>query len=114
METDDCGRKWSPAIREAWNLWQWPLAMIGGNHEPWHKLRVFNRGDFGGKLTYTNGGVLAHNLVGLLVVGLSGIRRELKEERTAELSWQEIVTQCRCGKISRKELTYWLKLRSDE
>ena len=99
--------EWSPAIWEAWNLWQWPLAMIGGNHEPWHKLRVLDPGYFGGRLTYTNGGVLAHNLSGLIVVGLSGIRREPKEERSAELSWQEIVAQCRWGKINRKELSYY-------
>ena len=54
--------EWSPAIREAWNLWEWPLAMIGGNHEPWHRLRVFDPGNFGGRLTYTNGGVLPHCL----------------------------------------------------
>ncbi len=24
----------TPAIVEAWNAWRWPLAMIGGNHEP--------------------------------------------------------------------------------
>jgi hypothetical protein len=99
--------EWSPAIREAWNLWRWPLAMIGGNHEPWHKLRVLDPENFGGKLTYTNDGVLAHNLGGLTVVGLSGIRRGPKEERSAEASWQEIVAQCRCGNISRKELTYY-------
>jgi hypothetical protein len=29
---------WSPEIRKAWTRWQWPLAMIGGNHEPWHRL----------------------------------------------------------------------------
>ena len=98
---------WSPAIREAWNLWRWPLAMIGGNHEPWHKLRVLDLETFGGRLTYTNGGLLPHNLGGLVVVGLSGIRRQPKEERFAETAWQEIVAQCRCRKIGRKELTYY-------
>jgi hypothetical protein len=83
------------------------LAMIGGNHEPWHKLRVFDPGYFGGRLTYTNAGVLPHNLSGLIVVGLSGIPREPKEERSAETAWQEIVAQCRCRKIGRKELAYY-------
>lgn len=99
--------EWSPAIREAWNLWQWQLAMIGGNHEPWHKLRVFDPGKFGEKLTYTNGVVLPHSLRGLVVVGLSGIGRELKQSHPAELAWQEVLTECQCEKISRKELTYY-------
>jgi hypothetical protein len=42
---------WSPEIRKAWTRWQWPLAMIGGNHEPWHRLRVFDPGNFGDKLS---------------------------------------------------------------
>jgi hypothetical protein len=74
--------EWSPAIREAWNLWHWPLAIIGGNHESWHNLRVFDPGNYGGRLTYTNGRVLLHNLSGLIVVGLSGIRREPTEQRS--------------------------------
>jgi hypothetical protein len=98
---------WSPAIRKAWTLWQWPLAMIGGNHEPWHRLRVFDPGYFGEKLTYTNGGILPHSLCGLTAVGLSGIRRKSNERISTEPAWREILAQCQCGKISRKELTYY-------
>jgi hypothetical protein len=40
-------------------------------------------------------------------VGLSGTRRGAREERFAKPAWQEILAQCRCGKISRKEITYY-------
>jgi len=99
--------EWSRAIREAWNHWEWPLAMIGGNHEPWHKLRVFDADNFAGKLTYTNGGILPHSLSGLIVVGLSGIQREPKEKDSVEPGWRVILTDCQCGKTSRKVLTYY-------
>jgi hypothetical protein len=98
---------WSPEIRKAWTRWQWPLAVIGGNHEPWHRLRVFDPGHFGDKLSYTNGGVLPHNLSGLMVVGLSGIQRPSKKVCSAEPAWQETLAQCQFGKISRRELTFY-------
>jgi hypothetical protein len=98
---------WSPEIRKAWTRWQWPLAMIGGNHEPWHRLWVFDPGHFGDKLSYTNGGVLPHNLSGLMVVGLSGIQRPSKKVCSAEPAWQETLAQCQFGKISRRELTFY-------
>jgi hypothetical protein len=38
----------SPATWGALNRWEWPLAMIGGNHEPCHRLRISDPGNFGG------------------------------------------------------------------
>jgi hypothetical protein len=98
---------WSPAMRDAWTRWPWPLAMIGGNHEPWHKLRVFDSGYFGEKLSYTNGGVLPHSLSGLIVVGLSGIQRKSEETHSAVPTWQETLAQCQARKIGRRALTYY-------
>ena len=50
-------------------------------------------GHFGDKLSYTNGGVLPHNLSGLMVVGLSGIQRPSKKVCSAEPAWQETLAQ---------------------
>src|SRR5258708_1576848 len=37
---------WSRRIRAAWGKWPWPLSMIGGNHEPYLRLRALNQGYF--------------------------------------------------------------------
>lgn len=60
-------------IVTAWKSWRWPLAMIGGNHEPLNRLRAYDPAWFGPKFTYTDGGELVHRVPGLRVYGLSGI-----------------------------------------
>jgi hypothetical protein len=108
----------SPGIRRAWEAWRWPLAMIAGNHEPFHRLREWDPGHFLGKLEYTNAGVLPHAIPGLLVAGLSGIyhpehgeflsplerrRLELREEST----WPSMVALVRERRIGLSRLTYF-------
>jgi hypothetical protein len=108
----------TPAIRKAWKNWRWPLAMIAGNHEPFNRLRAWDAGYFGGKLTYTDAGELAHGVPGLRVAGLSGIYHPQNEEfvsaiefRTLKLprvkSWPEMVELVEGNKISRSRLTYY-------
>ncbi len=63
----------SPQITAAWEKWRWPMAMIGGNHEPHHRLRMFDTVHFGPKLSYTDAGILKHQVPDLRVYGLSGI-----------------------------------------
>lgn len=108
----------SPRIRAAWQAWRWPLSMIGGNHEPFHLLRDWTPGAFGGKLEYTDAGELKHGIPGLRVVGLSGIYHpgELEfispESRRIASSphpgtWPDMVRLARDGVISRKRLCYY-------
>jgi hypothetical protein len=97
----------TPGIREAWQLWQWPLATIGGNHEPWNRPRAFDSEFFKNKLTYTNAGELQHSLKGLRVVGLSGIAREPMNLKWLDQSWSEILEQVKAGMQSKKNLTYY-------
>lgn len=105
----------TPAILEAWKEWRWPLAMIGGNHEPWHKLRDFKPGDFGPRLTFTNAGALSHTVKDLRVYGLSGIYHpdhlEYYEagvpERARAKSWADLVRPGKGAQISPKRLTYY-------
>lgn len=108
----------SPKIREAWKNWRWPLSMIAGNHEPFHRLRDWPPEYFQGKLEFTNAGELKHSLGGFRVAGLSKIFHpdELEfltvlERRTMKLppvkSWPEMVPLVRSGKISRSRLIYY-------
>ncbi|MBS0657731.1 MAG: hypothetical protein JSR82_05720 [Verrucomicrobia bacterium] len=108
----------TPVIREAWSRWRWRLACIGGNHEPFHKLREFSPEAFGHKLTYTNAGELAHGLPGLRVIGLSGIYhadhlRFVSEQDARSRSapkpnnWSEMVALARLGQLSLRRLTYF-------
>ena len=98
--------EWSSLIRAVWKVWSWPIAAIGGNHEPWHRLRVFDSEYFANKLTYTNAGLLSHRLDGLRVVGLSGIRGSDHSFHDAS-PWMERLTGVRAGLHSRKVLTYY-------
>lgn len=98
--------EWSPEIREVWQAWRWPTAAIGGNHEPWNRLRVFDSGYFAHKLTYTNAGVLQHQLNGLRVVGLSGIRGP-DDSFHSEASWLDRWKAVRSGLRPRKLLAYY-------
>lgn len=108
----------SPRIRRAWEAWRWPLSMIAGNHEPFHRLRDWDPSHFSSKLHYTNAGELTHAIPGLRVAGLSGIfhPEEMEfltplERRTKKLpdvsSWPEMVELARENHISRNRLTYY-------
>jgi hypothetical protein len=46
----------SPKIRRALAAWHWPLSMIAGNHEPFHRRRDWDASYFSSKLHYTSGG----------------------------------------------------------
>jgi hypothetical protein len=107
----------SAEIRRAWEAWPWPLAMVGGNHEPWGRLRDWDPTYFGNKLTYTNAGLLCHRLEGLRVAGLSGIHSTgTNPARTPpeDPSWPEIVAQRRYGKVSPRAFTHYRKVDVDE
>jgi hypothetical protein len=102
-------------IKEAWANWRWPLSMIGGNHEPFNRLRDWDSGHFGHRLEYTDGGNLNHSIQGLRVYGLTGIARNsgpLLRGRTKH--WSEILDDVRSGELSIKELTYYLKRDIDQ
>jgi lariat debranching enzyme len=107
-------------IRTAWKAWPWPLAMVGGNHEPLHRLRAFDPDWFGRKLTYTDGGELVHSVPGLRVYGLSGIYHpesmefptdEYRGNRlpTRPKTWADMVDLAAKGLISRKQLSYYTR-----
>ncbi|MBS0657254.1 MAG: metallophosphoesterase [Verrucomicrobia bacterium] len=108
----------SPAIREAWHLWRWPLSCIGGNHEPFHKLRVFDSSAFGDKLIYTNAGILSHSIPNLRVAALSGIFHpdhlefsspQAVRTRSAPKpkTWSEMLELAHDGSLSLRRLTYY-------
>jgi len=114
----------SPHLRKTWDDWRWPLAMIAGNHEPFHKLRDWKPGTFGDKLTYTNAGWLDHRIEGLRVAGLSGIYHPDHLGFTADgdkpirsaphpQNWQELVDLVRRNAISPRRLTYFKKTEVD-
>lgn len=114
----------SPAIRRAWASWRWPLSMIAGNHEPFHRLRDWDPAHFSAKLAYTNAGELAHVIPGLRVAGLSGIYHPQEgeflsrlERRTLGLSgegsWPEMVALARDNRISRSRLTSYKDFEVD-
>lgn len=105
----------SEKIAEAWAMWRWPLAAIAGNHEPFHRLRVFDAEYFGDKLSYTNAGSLDHTIEGLRVYGLSGIHdaEHLEFAAAGEYrrggiqSWDELLTVVHKNGASVKRLTYY-------
>lgn len=108
----------SPRIRSAWKSWRWPLSVIAGNHEPFHRLRDCDASYFSFRMEYTNAGELAHSVPGLRVAGLSGIYHpnEMEfltplERRTMKLpaveSWPQMVALARENKISKSRLTYY-------
>lgn len=107
----------TPAIAEAWKAWPWPLAMIGGNHDAYGRLRRFRPESWGGKLSYTNAGLLSHPIEGLRVYGLSGIYSSLQYSAgyggpaqsggAAPDSWEALMDQQR--NINPKRLTYYKK-----
>ena len=117
--------EWSPRIRAAWDKWPWPVSMIGGNHEPYLRLRVFDRDYFGRKLDYTNAGMLVHFIPGLRVCGLSGIYhpqflaystnldlRPLSGRRLN--SWEQVMDAVKERHLSAKRLTYYKQEELDE
>jgi hypothetical protein len=80
----------SKAIRETWEQWPWPTAMIGGNHEPMNRLRSGGHSGYGSKLTYCHAGVLPTSVEGLTVYGLSGILAETHQEFPPGISsWEQ-------------------------
>jgi hypothetical protein len=108
----------SPAIRRAWKAWRWPVSMIAGNHEPFHRLRDWDASYFSFKLKYTNAGELTHSTSGLKVAGLSGIFHPQQMEfvtplecRTMKLgavgSWPAMVALAMEKRISISRLTYY-------
>lgn len=107
--------EWSERIAGAWKEWRWPLAMIGGNHEPYQRLRTFDSAHFGPKLTYINAGVLTHQIQGLRVYGLSGIYHPEHlsfsvSDRPGEpkpRSWENLLGLTSANKASLKRLTYY-------
>jgi hypothetical protein len=114
----------SPKIRQAWKAWRWPISMIAGNHEPFHRLRDWDRSYFSGKLEFTSAGELSHTVPGLNVAGLSGIyhpkEREFLtplEQRTMKLGpvdyWPAMVALARENRISISRLTYYKDFEVD-
>ena len=95
--------------------------MIGGNHEPYHRLRDFDASYFGPKLTYTNAGILEHTIPGLSVYGLTGIHHpehlQFSPVRTTgrarARSWSDMVDLARGKQIKLKELTYYKQSELD-
>jgi len=105
-------------ICAAWDQWKWPLSIIGGNHEPFNRLRNWDPDFFQGKLQYVDAGVLSHSIPDLCVVGLTGIHNsnEMEFLSPAERanrkfpqaeSWADMVGLAESSKISRKRLTYY-------
>jgi hypothetical protein len=114
----------TPKIREAWQAWRWPLAMIGGNHEPWNKLRDFKADDFGPLLSFTTAGAVSHQVPGLKVYGLSGIFHPEHLEfhppgdrvpaASHARNWTDFLRLVETtGKISPKRLTYYKQQELD-
>lgn len=114
----------SPKIRQAWQDWRWPVSMIAGNHEPFHRLRDWQPEYFLNKLKFTNAGEVEHAVSGLRVAGLSGIYHpeELEfvtplERRNLKLppvsSWAQMLPLVQAGKISRSRLTYYKQFELD-
>lgn len=108
----------SSNIRRAWKSWRWPLSMIGGNHEPFHRLRDWDAAYFSFKLEYTNAGELTHSVSGLKVAGLSGIYhpQEMEfvtplERHTMKLgavdSWPAMASLAREKRVSISRLAYY-------
>lgn len=115
----------SPRIRKAWNEWRWPLSMIAGNHEPFHRLRNWEPDYFGGKLNYTDAGELPHVIPGLTVYGLSGIfhpgelqfmneSEKWRAQKFYRSSWSEMVELVRKNSVSPKRLTYYKEHELDK
>ncbi|MEY2563557.1 MAG: lariat debranching enzyme [Verrucomicrobiota bacterium] len=112
----------SSKIAVAWAEWRWPFSMIGGNHEPYQRLRAFDAAHFGGKLAYTNGGVLDHGIPGLQVYGLSGIHHpghmdfpgadSWKPSRPK--SWDDLVNLVATNKAKLQRLTYYKQAEIDK
>jgi hypothetical protein len=108
----------SPYLNKCWAKWRWPMAMIAGNHEPFHKLRDWQPGTFGPHLTYTNAGWLEHRIGGLRVAGLSGIFHPDHLHFTAAgdrnirsaphpQTWPELMELVRRNAVATKRLTYF-------
>lgn len=108
----------TPEIRRAWDAWRWPLTMIGGNHEPWHKLRDFKPGDFGPWLSFTVAGVVPHVLDGFHAYGLSGIfhpdhldfhtANESASGSARATKWADLIHPGQfAGQVTPKQLTYY-------
>lgn len=108
----------SQRIRKAWAEWRWPLSMIAGNHEPFHRLRAWEPEYFLGKLNYTDAGELPHSIAGLSVYGLSGIfhpgelhfmneSEKWRAKKFQRSSWPEMVELVRKNSVSPKRLTYY-------
>ena len=114
----------SNRIRKAWTRWRWPLTMIAGNHEPFHKLRNWDPHAFGEKLQYVHAGEMPHGVPGLRVAGLSGIVHpdELEFTNPTERkqhglpkpqSWPAMVAECASGSVSRRRLAYYKQAELD-
>ncbi len=112
----------SASIREGWQKFKWPLAMIGGNHEPYNRLRKFDENYFEKNLTYTDVGELPHSIGGLKVYGLSGIYQEehyqsfavaSKSLKRKAASWGELMENYNRS-VSTRALTYYKKADVDK
>ncbi|HSI84220.1 MAG: metallophosphoesterase [Candidatus Methylacidiphilales bacterium] len=99
----------SPRICEAWREWRWPLSMIGGNHEPFHRLRDFDPSFYDDRLEYTDAGLLHHAIPGLRVYGLTGIHNERAFDRRSRHrpSWSQLLEEVRAGERDIRELTWY-------
>lgn len=115
-----CHPEWTDRIRRAWDRWRWPVSAIGGNHEPWNRLRDFDAAWFGDRFRFTTAGAMDHSLDGLRVYGLSGIHhpehpafppahRLNRSFGPRPATWPEMVAAIGSGKggISIRELTYY-------
>ena len=108
----------SVRILRALREWRWPLAMIAGNHEPFHRLRAWDPSYFLGKITYTDAGELPHLIEGLRVAGLSGIHHPGEMEFVSQAekhnrklprcdSWPQMVDLVARKAVSPKRLAYF-------
>lgn len=112
----------STKIAAAWKKWRWPFSMIGGNHEPYQKLRRFDAEYFDEKLAYTNGGVLSHGIEGLRVYGLSGIHHPGHMDFAGSdqwkppvaKSWEDLVHLVATNKAKLQRLTYYKQAEIDK
>ena len=97
-----------PEIQEAWGSWPWPLAMVAGNHEPFHRLRMSGGASFGDRLRYMDAGELPVQVSGLRVAGISGIHHGSHLAwPPGTTSWPAVAAGVREGIIGRKHLTYY-------
>ncbi len=88
--------------------------MIGGNHEPFNRLRDWDAAHYDYRLNYTDSGDLVHDVPGMRVYGLTGICGDNYGKRGRSEQWPYLVEQVKSGEKSAKELMYYRKREVDQ